>query len=112
MNATLDRNDTNEIKQIEFQQFLLDTLAREPKLSPSKPNQEVVLAETWNRLAGLDETPYGQKIFEQYQEEFDLRQALMSSHNSNMIYEYRFEQTPTLLLVLPRQREQTNHVIR
>ena len=29
-----------------------------------------------------------------------------------MLFEYRFEQTPTLLLVLPRQREQTNHVIR
>ena len=37
---------------------------------------------------------------------------MLEQGESNMMMEHRFEQTPTLLKVLPLQREQTNHVIR
>jgi len=43
---------------------------------------------------------------------FRMRQELIADANSNMMLEHRFIQTPTLLLVKPFQREQTNYVLR
>ena len=43
---------------------------------------------------------------------FKVRQELIADASSNLMLEHRFVQTPTLLLVKPLQREQTNYVLR
>ena len=37
---------------------------------------------------------------------------MLEIEGENLMLEHRFEQTPTLLLVMPLQREQTNYVLR
>ena len=43
---------------------------------------------------------------------FKVRQELIADASLNLMLEHRFVQTPTLLLVKPLQREQTNYVLR
>lgn len=98
------RSGKSDQDKIDFAKFVFDALAKDSKLGNRLFDQEELLLQLFEHYNSDKNT-----LFKQM---FKIRQELLKDGDSNIMLEHRFEQTPTLLLVLPLQQEQTNYVLR